>query len=201
MPENHPFKLRNHGNSIMELVVTDANIKPDHKAIEALKVELSKLRTGRAHTGLVDGVKVDYYGNETPLKSVANITVSDARTLTITPWEKPMVKIIEKAIASAGLGLNPISDADLVRVPVPILTEERRKEMTKIVKSIAETSRVSIRNIRRDAMDELKSFLKSHEIDEDMDRRAQDAVQKSTDKFVVQIDGMVAAKEADLMTV
>lgn len=177
---------------------TETNMQ---KSIEAFKIELSKLRTGRAHTSLVEGIKVDYYGNETTLKNVANISVSDARTIVITPWEKPMVKTIEKAILNAGLGFNPVSDANLVRVPVPPLTEERRKEMTKVVKSMAETARVALRNIRRDAMDELKDLLKKKEIDEDMDRRTQDAVQKSTDKFVAEVDKLAISKEEELMKV
>jgi ribosome recycling factor len=172
-----------------------------HKAIEAFKTELGKLRTGRANTSLVEGVKVDYYGNETPLKNVASITISDARTIVITPWEKPLVKAIEKAITSANLGLNPVSDVNLIRIPIPPLTEERRKELTKIVKNIAENSKVSIRNIRREAMDKLKDLLKKKEIDEDMDRRTQDTVQKATDKFIAEIDKLVEAKEKDLMTV
>jgi len=169
------------------------------KALENFKHELGKLRTGRAHTSIVEGVKVDYYGNETTLKHIANITVSDARTIVVTPWEKTMVKPIEKAIANAGLGLNPIADANLVRVPIPSLNEERRKELTKVVKSTAETSRVSMRNIRREAMDKLKDLLKKKEIDEDMDRRTQDAIQKTTDKFIVEVDKMVSVKEAELM--
>ncbi len=172
-----------------------------HKSLEAYKVELSKLRTGRAHTGLVEGVKVDYYGNETPLKNVANIAVSDARTIVITPWEKPLVKTIEKAILNADLGLNPVSDANLVRVPIPPLTEERRKEMVKVVKGIAENSRVAVRNLRRDAMDKLKDLLKKKEIDEDMDHRTQDAIQKITDGFIAEVDKLAHAKEEELMKV
>ncbi len=171
------------------------------KALEAFKVELGKLRTGRAHTGLVEGVKVDYYGNETPLKNVANITVGDARTIVITPWEKTMIKSIEKAISNANLGLNPVSDANLVRISIPPLTEERRKEMAKAVKGIAEISRVSVRNVRREAMDKLKDLLKKKEIDEDMDHRTQDAVQKTTDKFIAEVDNLAVVKEKELMTV
>lgn len=171
------------------------------KAIESFKVELGKLRTGRAHPSLIDGVKVDYYGNETLLKHVANISVGDARTIIVTPWEKPMVKPIEKAILNSDLGLNPISDANIVRVPIPPLTEERRKEMVKTVKSIAEQARVSVRNIRRDAMVNLKDLLKKKEIDEDADHRAQDAVQKTTDKFVGEIDKLAATKEVELLKV
>jgi ribosome recycling factor len=178
------------------------NMEADmQKVLEAFKAELGKLRTGRAHSGLVEGVKVDYYGNETTLKHVANIVVSDSRTITITPWEKNMVKSIEKAILNANLGLTPVSDANLVRVPIPPLTEERRKEMAKGVKNIAETSRVAARNVRREAMDKLKDLLKKKEIDEDMDHRTQDAVQKTTDKFIAEIDKIVVAKETELMTV
>lgn len=172
-----------------------------HKNVEAFKAELDKLRTGRAHTSIVEGVKVDYYGNETALKHIANIAVSDARTIIITPWEKTMVKAIEKAIASAGLGLNPIGDATMIRVPIPALTEERRKEMAKVVKNIAEQARVAVRSSRRDAMAHLKDLLKKKEIDEDGDRRAQDTVQKITDKFIGEIDKLAIAKEADLMKV
>jgi len=171
------------------------------KALEAFKVEIGKLRTGRAHSSLVDGVKVDYYGNETPLKNIANIVVSDAHTITITPWEKTMVKPVEKAILNAGLGLNPIADANLVRVPIPAMTEERRKEMAKVVKTIAEQARVSLRNVRRDAMVSLKDLLKKKQIDEDADHRAQDLVQKTTDKFVAEVDKLAVVKEAELMKV
>jgi ribosome recycling factor len=171
------------------------------KAQEVFEVEIGKIRTGRAHTSLLDGVKVDYYGNETTLKHIANIAVSDARTIVITPWEKPMVKSVEKAILNAGLGLNPISDANLVRVPVPLLTEERRKDMVRVIKNIAEQARISVRNIRRDAMGKLKELLKNKEIDEDADRRAQDSVQKVTDKYVGEIDKLAVAKEEELMKV
>lgn len=178
------------------------NIEVDmQKALEAFKVEIGKLRTGRAQASLVDGIKVEYYDNETLLKNIANISVTDARTITITPWEKTMVKPIEKAIASSGLGLNPISDANLVRVPVPPLTEERRREMGKVVKGIAEASRVSVRNVRRDAMTNLKELLKKKEIDEDAERRAQDLVQKITDKFIGEIDKLAVSKEEELMKV
>ncbi|EKE01619.1 MAG: hypothetical protein ACD_21C00090G0025 [uncultured bacterium] len=183
-------------NNIIKNVETNMQ-----KSLEAFKVEIGKIRTGRANASLVDGIKVDYYGNETALKHIANIVVSDARTITITPWEKPMVKPIEKAILNAGLGLNPVSDANLVRVPIPALTEERRKEMVKVVKNISEQARVAIRNIRRDAMDSLKELLKKKEIDEDADHRAQDAVQKVTDRFVGEIDKLAVSKEEDLMKV
>ena len=171
------------------------------KSIESFKIELSKLRTGRANAGLVEGIKVDYYGNEAILKNVANITVSDARTISITPWEKTMVKAIEKAIATADLGLNPVSDANLVRVPIPPLTEERRKEIIKVAKNTAETARISIRNVRREAMDKLKDLLKKKEIDEDMERRTENLVQETTNKFIAEVDKLVAEKETDLMKV
>jgi ribosome recycling factor len=171
------------------------------KALEAFKVEIGKIRTGRAQASLLDGVKVDYYGNDTALKNIANIVVTDARTITVTPWEKTFVKAIEKAIMTAGLGLNPIGEANLVRVPIPPLTEERRKELGKVVKNIAENSRVAIRNIRRDAMADLKELLKKKEIDEDTDRRAHDLIQKTTDKFVAEVDKLAVAKETELMKV
>lgn len=171
------------------------------KAIEALKVELSKVRTGRAHTSMVENIKVDYYGTETAIKHIANITVSDSKTITITPWEKTMVKPIEKAITAADLGLNPVGEANLIRIPVPPLTEERRKEMVKVVKNIAEQSRVAVRNIRRDANNDLKELLKEKEISEDDERHAQEQVQKITDKFIAEIDKTTAAKESDLMAV
>lgn len=171
------------------------------KAVTAFQVELGKIRTGRAHAGFVDGVKVDYYGNETALKHIANVTVSDARTIVITPWEKTMVKAIEKAILSANLGLNPVSEANLVRVPIPSLTEDRRKEIVKVIKNIAEHARVAVRNIRRDAMNNLKDLLKQKSIDEDTDHRAQDLVQKTTDKFVQEIDKLATAKEKEIMQI
>ena len=171
------------------------------KAQLAFQVEIGKIRTGRANSSFVDGVKIDYYGNETALKHVANITVSDARTIVISPWEKAMVKPIEKAILTANLGLNPVSEANLVRIPIPPLTEERRKEMVKVIKNIAEQARVAIRNIRRDAMTNLKELLKQKEIDADTDHRTQDLVQKTTDKFVQEIDKLAVAKEEELMKV
>lgn len=171
------------------------------KSLESYKLELGKLRTGRASTSLIEGVKIDYYGNETSLQHIANLSVGDARTIIVTPWEKNMVKPIEKAIKNAGLGLNPVADANLVRVPIPPLTEERRKEMVKTVKSITENARVSVRSVRRDAMDRLKNMLKSKEIDEDEDRRTQDGVQKTTDKFIIEIDKVMADKEKELMQV
>lgn len=171
------------------------------KSLEMFKAELTKLRTGRAHSSLVENIKIDYYGTDTPLKHVATIAVSDARTITITPWEKTMLKPIEKAIMTADLGLNPIGDANFIRVPLPPLTEERRKELVKVVKSTAEHAKVNVRNIRRDANNDLKELLQEKEINEDDERRAQESVQKLTDKFIEDIDKIAAAKEADLMVV
>jgi len=169
------------------------------KSIEALKNEFSKLRAGRAHPGLVEHIKVDYYGNETPLSHVASVTASDARTLTITPWEKTMIKPIEKAIMTSDLGLNPMSDGNVVRIPLPALTEERRKELVKVVKTAAEHTKVNLRNGRRDANDQLKKELKEKKISEDEEKRAQDRVQKITDFHVAEVDKMTKAKEADLL--
>lgn len=171
------------------------------KSIEAFKHEISKLRTGRAHPGLLESIRVDYYGNETPLSQVANITVGDARTLVITPWEKRMTPAIEKAIMSSGLGLNPTTAGDIIRVPLPALTEERRKELIKVVRNEAENARVSIRNGRRDANTALKEALKKKEIAEDEERRLTDTVQKLTDKYIAEVDHLLAAKETDLMAI
>mgnify|MGYP000922332735 FL=1 len=171
------------------------------KAIEAFKHEMSKMRTGRAHPGLLEGVRVDYYGNETPLSQVANITVADARTLVITPWEKRMTPAIEKAVMTSGLGLNPSTAGEIIRVPLPALTEERRKDLIKVVRNEAETARVSIRNMRRDANNLLKEALKKKEIAEDEERRMTDSVQKLTDKFIAEVDHLLAAKETDLMAI
>ena len=171
------------------------------KSIDGLKVEFGKLRAGRAHPGLVEHIKVDYYGNETALTHVASVTASDARTITITPWEKAMIKPIEKAIANSDLGLNPMSDGNVVRIPLPVLTEERRKELVKVVKSTAEHSKVSVRNVRRDANENLKKMLKEKKVSEDEEKRAQDSIQKLTDKYVAEIDKSTAAKEADLMAI
>lgn len=171
------------------------------KSIEALEHELSKLRSGRAHPALLDQIKVPYYGNDTPLPQVASVTIGDARTLVVTPWEKSIVPAIEKAILNSGLGLNPTTAGTVIRVPLPPLTEERRREMIKVVKSEAENAKVAIRNIRRDANNEFKELLKKKEISEDDERRAQDDVQKITDKFVAEVDKVFAAKEKELMDV
>lgn len=171
------------------------------KSIEALKNELTKIRTGRAHASLLDHITVEYYGSEVPLSQVANIATEDARTLSVTPWEKPMVKAVEKAIMNSDLGLNPASAGTVIRVPVPPLTEERRRDLVKVVKGESEGARVAIRNIRRDANSDLKALEKEKEISEDEERRAQDAVQKLTDKYIKEVDEVLAKKEQDLMEI
>lgn len=171
------------------------------KTLEALKNDLQKIRTGRAHTGLLDHVQVDYYGSLVPVNQVANITLVDSRTIGVQPWEKPMAQKIEKAIRDSDLGLNPSSQGDLIRIPMPALTEERRRDLTKVVKQEGEAAKVAIRNLRRDANGQLKDALKKHEIPEDDERRAQDDVQKLTDRYIVEVDKMLAAKEAELMQV
>ncbi len=171
------------------------------KAIESLKVDFTKVRTGRAHTGILDHVTVDYYGNPTPISQVANVNLLDSRTISVTPWEKKMLNAIEKAIRESDLGLNPSTVGDLVRVPMPMLTEERRRDLIKVVKSEAENARVSIRNIRRDANSSLKDLVKEKEISEDEERRAQEEVQKLTDRFIAEVEKALQAKEADLLAV
>src|SRR6476619_7297340 len=171
------------------------------KSIETLKADLAKVRTGRAHAGILDHVKVDYYGNPTQLSQVANITLIDARTIGVQPWEKKMVAPIEKAIRESDLGLNPATQGDVIRVPTPPLTEERRKEMVKLVKTEAEDAKIAVRNIRRDANEGLKKLLKDKSISEDDERRAQDDVQKLTDRFVAEIDKLFAEKEKEVLTV
>ena len=171
------------------------------KSLEALKNDLGKVRTGRAHTGLLDHVTVDYYGTETPLTGVASVSLLDARTIGITPWEKKMVGAIEKAIRDSGLGLNPATMGDTIRVPMPALTTERRKELVKVVRGEAENTRVAVRNLRRDANHHLKEALKDKEISEDDERRAQDDIQKLTDRHVAEIDMMLQQKEAELLAV
>jgi len=171
------------------------------KTVETLKADLHKVRTGRAHAGILDHLQVEYYGNPTPLNQVANVSVLDARTLGVAPWEKNMVAVVEKAIRDSDLGLNPASLGDVVRVPMPPLTEERRRDLIKVVKREAEDARVAVRNIRRDANHELKELLKAKDISEDDERRAQDDVQKLTDSHIAEIDEVLAAKEADLMAV
>jgi ribosome recycling factor len=184
----------------MHKVIQEAESRM-HKSIDAFKHEMSKLRTGRAHPSLLEQIRVDYYGNETPLSQVSNVTVGDARTLVITPWEKKLTPVIEKAIMTSGLGLNPTTSGDVIRVPLPPLTEERRKDLTKVVRNEAENARVSIRNVRRDANNALKDLLKAKTIAEDEERRLTDAVQKLTDKFIAEVDQLMAAKEKDLMAI
>lgn len=172
-----------------------------HKSIETLKADLAKVRTGRAHTGILDHIQVDYYGTPTHINQVANVTLIDARTIGVQPWEKKMVAVVEKAIRESDLGLNPSTQGDLIRVPTPPLTEERRKEIVKVVKGEGEDSKVAIRNIRRDANEALKKLLKDKACSEDEERRAQDEVQKLTDKFVAEVDKLIADKEKELLTV
>ena len=171
------------------------------KSVETLKTDLGKVRTGRAHTGLLDHIRVDYYGTPMPLNQVANLTLADARTVTIQPWEKKMGPAIEKAIRDSDLGLNPASSGDLIRVPMPALTEERRRDLIKVVRHEAENARIAVRNIRRDANEHLKKLLKDHAVAEDDERHAQADVQKLTDRFIAEIDRILAAKEADLMAI
>ncbi len=171
------------------------------KSLEALKNDLAKVRTGRAHTGLLDHIQVEYYGSMVPLSNVANVTLVDARTIGVQPWEKPMVAKVEKAIRDSDLGLNPATQGELIRVPMPALTEERRKELTKVVKHEGENAKVAVRNLRRDANTHLKDGVKSKDISEDDERRAQDDIQKLTDKYVAEIDKMLAQKESELMAV
>lgn len=171
------------------------------RSLEVLKENLTKVRTGRAHTGLLDQVDVEYYGSLVPVSQVANVTLVDARTIGVKPFESNMSAAIEKAIRDSDLGLNPASVGDLIRVPMPMLTEERRKDLIKVVRSEAEDGRVAVRNVRRDANNELKNLLKDKEISEDDSRRAEDQIQKLTDKYVAEIDKALAAKEEDLMAI
>jgi ribosome recycling factor len=171
------------------------------KSLESLKTDLGKVRTGRAHTGLLDHVMVDYYGNPTPVNQVANVTLVDARTIGVQPYEKNMVGPVERAIRDSDLGLNPATSGELIRVPMPMLTEERRRDLIKVVKAEGENAKIAVRNIRRDANNHLKDALKKKEIAEDEERRTQDEIQKLTDRYVAEIDKALAAKETDLMAV
>ena len=171
------------------------------KAVETLQNELTKIRTGRAHPNLLDQVMVDYYGTSTPIKQIANVVAEDARTLMITPWEKPMVAAIEKAILTSGLGLNPVSVGTVIRVPMPSLTEQRRKDLVKVVKHDGENARVAVRNVRRDANTSIKDFLKDKKVSEDDARHGEEAIQKLTDKYIASIDKAVDAKEKEMMAV
>lgn len=171
------------------------------KSIEALKTNLAKIRTGRAHTGILDHVQVEYYGSMVPITQVANVTLVDARTLGVQAWEKPMLAKVEKAIRESDLGLNPSSQGEMIRVPMPALTEERRRDLIKVVKGEGEDAKVAIRNLRRDANNSLKDGIKNKEISEDDERRTQDDVQKLTDKYVTEVDKLLAQKESELMAV
>ena len=172
-----------------------------NKSIETLKADLAKVRTGRAHTGILDHIMVEYYGSPTALTQVANVTLIDARTIGVQPFEKKMLTTVEKAIRDSDLGLNPSAQGDIIRVPTPALTEERRKEMVKLVKGEAEDAKIAIRNIRRDANESLKKLVKDKAVSEDDERRASDEIQKLTDKFVIDVDKLVAEKEKEVLTV
>jgi len=171
------------------------------KSLEALKGNLGKIRTGRAHTGLLDHVMVEYYGSMVAVNQVANVTLGDARTINVQPYEKNIISKVEKAIRDGDLGLNPATNGDVIRVPMPMLTEERRRELIKVVKTEGEDAKVAVRNVRRDANDALKKLVKDKEISEDDERRAQDEVQKLTDKYVIEIDKMLQVKETEMMAV
>jgi len=188
------------------MTTTIADVKKNaeqrmHKSLEALKADLGKVRTGRAHTGLLDHIMVDYYGSQMPIPKVANVSLLDARTIGVSPWEKKMLSAIEKAIRESELGLNPATQGDMVRVPMPLLTEERRRDLIKVIKHEGENAKVAVRNLRRDANQALKELLKSKTVSEDQERRAQDEIQKLTDKHIADIDKMLAGKEAELMAV
>jgi len=185
---------------MIDEIIKDADIRMQ-KSIDSLKGELAKIRTGRAHPSLLEHIMVDYYGSDTPLSQVASIGVEDARTLTITPWERPMVQAIEKAIMKSDLGLNPNSAGAVIRVPMPQLTEERRRELVKVVHTEGENGKIAIRNIRRDANSDFKSLEKNKDISEDEEHKAQTDIQSLTDKFVKEVDALVIAKEEDLMKV
>jgi ribosome recycling factor len=171
------------------------------KSIETLKADLAKVRTGRAHTGLLDHIHVDYYGSQVPLSQVANVTLADPRTIGVQPWEKKMIPVIEKAIRDSDLGLNPATSGELIRVPMPALTEERRRDLIKVVHKEAEAAKVAVRNVRRDANEHLKKLLKDKECSEDDERRAHEDLQKLTDRFIAEADRLLQQKEADLMAI
>jgi ribosome recycling factor len=185
-------------------MIAELKNNADHKmqkSLEALKHDYAKVRTGRAHVGLLDHITVDYYGTMVPLSQVAQVGLGDARTITVQPWEKKMVPVVEKAIRDSDLGLNPATSGDVVRVPMPPLTEQRRKELVKIVKHEGENAKVAVRNLRRDANNHVKELLKAKQVSEDEDRRAEDAIQKLTDRYVAEIDKLIAEKEKEVMTV
>ena len=171
------------------------------KSVESLRQEMTKIRTGRAHTSLLDHITVEYYGSQVPLNQVSNVGVEDSRTLTVTPWEKDMVPVIEKAIINSDLGLNPQSAGTVIRVPLPPLTEERRKDMIRVVRNEAEGGRIAIRNIRRDAIGDIKDLMKEKMIGEDDERRGEDEIQEITDKYVAEVDKVLAEKESELLEI
>ena len=186
------------------MTIADVKSTTEHKmqkSVEALKIDLAKVRTGRAHIGLLDHVQVDYYGSMVPVNTVANVTLLDTRTLSVQPWEKNMVSKVEKAIRDCDLGLNPAAQGDVIRVPMPALTEERRRDLIKVVKHECENARVAMRNLRRDANATLKDLLKNKACSEDEERRAQDDIQKLTDKYVAEVDKQFAQKEVELMAI
>lgn len=185
---------------MIEGILKDAETRMS-KSVDSLCTELTKIRTGRAHPSLLDQIMVDYYGTDTPINQVANVTVEDSRTLAVAPWEKQMVAVVEKAIMNSGLGLNPSTAGNLIRIPMPPLTEERRRELVKVVKNDGESAKIAIRNIRRDANSDFKELLKEKEISEDESRQAEDSVQKITDKFVISVDEVIAVKEKELMEI
>lgn len=185
---------------MIDEIIADAEVRMG-KSIDALKTELTKIRTGRAHPSLLDQIHVDYYGAETPINQVANVNVEDSRTLVVTPWEKDMVAKVEKAIMGSDLGLNPATAGTVIRIPMPPLTEERRRDLVKVVKQEAEQARVAVRNIRRDANSDFKELLKEKEISEDEERKAEERIQKLTDTYVGKIDHVLADKEEELMEV
>ena len=184
--------------------IADVKKTTEHKmqkSLEALRVDLTKVRTGRAHIGLLDHVQVDYYGSMVPVNTVANVTLIDSRTLGVQAWEKGMAQKVERAIRDSDLGLNPSSQGELIRVPMPALTEERRRDLTKVVKQECENSRIAVRNLRRDAISTLKELLKSKACSEDEERRAQEEIQKLTDKYVAEVDKQYTQKEAELTAI
>lgn len=185
---------------MIEEILADAESRMG-KSVDSLRTELTKIRTGRAHPSLLDQIMVDYYGTDTPINQVANVTVEDSRTLAVAPWEKQMVAVVEKAIMNSGLGLNPSTAGNLIRIPMPPLTEERRRELVKVVKGEGENAKIAVRNIRRDANSDFKDLLKEKEISEDEAREAEDNIQKHTDKFVKSVDEVIAVKEKELMEI
>ena len=185
---------------MIDEILTDAKTRMG-KSVDSLRAELVKIRTGRAHPSLLDQIVVDYYGTDTPINQVANVTVEDSRTLAVAPWEKQMVAVVEKAIINSGLGLNPSTAGNLIRIPMPPLTEERRRELVKVVKNDGENAKIAVRNIRRDANSDFKELLKDKEVSEDESHQAEDNVQKLTDTYVTSIDEVIAVKEKELMEI